>query len=241
MTDIPIIFDTETTGTDPEEDQIIEAAWLEIPPTPAEFHLVPNAKAFPHYHERFRPTIPIKFGAQATHHILCEDLVACRDPKELKIPKSVTMLIGHKIDFDWSMMGAPNIQRICTLALSQFLFPDKDSHTQSAMLYLVGRRQGKEARIRDLLRGAHAALDDIRNCSILLRFLLIEAAERGYAVGTWKEVHTLSELARIPTVMRFGKHIGMPINQVPAGYVRWYRGTEDQDPYYIEAFKRAGF
>lgn len=241
MTDKPLIFDTETTGTDPDEDQIIEAAWLEIPPTPAEFHLVPNAKAFPHYLERFRPTIPIKYGAQATHHILCEDLIDCRDPKQLKLPKGVSYLIGHKVDFDWQMMGEPNIPRICTLALSRFLFPEKDSHTQSAMLYMVGRRQGKEARIRELLKGAHAALDDIRNCSILLRFLLIEAANRGHAVGTWQEVHTLSDLARIPTIMGFGKHKGEPIRQVAPSWVRWYRSQAETDPYYLEAFKRAGF
>lgn len=236
-----IIFDTETSGTDPEEDQIIEAAWLELPDSPADFHAVPNAKAFPHYHERFRPTIPIKFGAQATHHILCEDLIGCRDSKEFKIPKSVTFLIGHKIDFDAEMAGAMKIDRICTLALSRFLFPDKDSHTQSAMLYLIGRRQGKEARIRDLLRGAHAALDDVRNCSILLRFLLIEAANKGHAVGTWGEVHALSELARIPTVMGFGKHKGEPIANVPYSYIKWYRGQAETDPHYLEAFKRQGF
>ncbi len=236
-----ILFDTETTGTDPEVDQIIEAAWLELPDTPAEFHAVPNAKAFPHYHERFRPTIPIKFGAQATHHILCEDLVGCVDPSQFKIPKSVKYLVGHKIDFDWEMAGKPNIKRICSLALSRFLFADKDSHTLSAMLYMVGRRQGKEARIRDLLRGAHAALDDVRNNSILLRFLLVEAANKGHAVGTWEEVHTLSELARIPTVMGFSMHKGLPIRDVPSGWVRWYQKQEETDPYYIEAFKRAGF
>jgi exodeoxyribonuclease X len=236
-----IIFDTETSGVDPEVDQVIEAAWLELPDTPADFHAVPNAKAFPYFHERFRPTVPISLGAQATHHILCEDLIGCRDPSELKIPKSVTYLIGHNVDFDWRMVKEPKIPRICTLAMSRFLFPEKDSHTQSAMLYLIGRRNGKEARIRDLLRGAHAALDDVRNCSILLRFLLLEAANKGHAVGTWAEVHAFSENARIPTVMRFGKHIGTPISQVPSGYVRWYRGSEDQDPYYLEAFKRAGF
>jgi len=236
-----IIFDTETSGTDPEEDQIIEAAWLELPDTPAEFHAVPNAKAFPHYHERFRPTIPIKFGAQATHHILCEDLVGCRDSREFKIPKSVTLLIGHKIDFDAEMAGAMKTPRICTLALSRFLFPDKDSHTQSAMLYLIGRRQGKESRIRDLLRGAHAALDDVRNCSILLRFLLIEAENKGYPVGTWDLVRALSDHARVPTVMGFSKHKGMAIRDVPSGWVRWYRSQDETDPYYIEAFKRAGF
>lgn len=236
-----ILFDTETTGVDHEVDQIIEAAWLELPTTPAEFHAVPNAKAFPFYHERFRPTVPIGLGAQAVHHILCEDLIGCLDPSEFKIPKSVDYLVGHNIDFDWRMAGEPKIDRICTLAMSRYLFADKDSHTQSAMLYLIGRRSGKEARIRDLLRGAHAALDDVRNCSILLRFLLTEAANKGHAVSTWEEVHAFSEMARIPTVMGFGKHKGEPIANVPYSYIKWYRGQAETDPYYLEAFKRQGF
>jgi exodeoxyribonuclease X len=236
-----ILFDTETTGTDPEVDQIIEAAWLELPPTPGEFHDVPNAKAFPFYHQRFKPSCSIGLGAQAVHHILHQDLAGCPDSKTFKIPKTVDFMVGHKIYFDHLMAGEPKVDLICTLAMSRYLFPDKDSHTQSAMLYLIGRRSAKESRIRDLLRGAHAALDDVRNCSILLRFLLTEAATRGIPVGTWDEVHKLSEIARIPTVMGFGKHKGDAIQDVPSSYVRWYRGQAETDPYYLEAFKRAGF
>lgn len=236
-----ILFDTETTGVDPAVDQIIEAAWLEMPPTPAEVHLTPNAKAFPFYHERFNPTIPIGLGAQAVHHILKGDLGGCLEPDQFSIPHDVDYLIGHNIDFDWRMAGEPLIHRICTLAISRYLFPEQDSHTQSAMLYMVGRLSGKEARIRELLRGAHAALDDVRNCSILLRFLLAQAAEKGHAVNTWQEVHALSNIARIPTVMGFGKHKGDPIESVPASYVKWYRGQAETDPYYLAAFNRAGF
>jgi exodeoxyribonuclease X len=236
-----ILFDTETTGVDPAVDQIIEAAWLEMPATPAEVHLTPNAKAFPFYHERFNPTIPIGLGAQAVHHILKEDLAGCLAPDQFRIPHDVDYMIGHNVDFDHRMAKEPDVKRICTLAMSRFLFPDESSHTQSAMLYLIGRRQGKESRIRDLLRGAHAALDDVRNCSILLRFLLIEASQKGYPVGTWEEVHAFSEMARIPSVMGFGKHKGEPIRSVPRSYISWYRSQAETDPYYLTAFKNAGF
>lgn len=95
--------------------------------------------------------------------------------------------------------------------------------------------------MRERLRNAHAALDDVRNCAILLKFLLVHAAKAGHVVSTWEEVHAVSELARIPTVMGFGKHKGTPIAQVEPSYVRWYRGQAETDPYYLEAFKRAGF
>ena len=237
----PIIFDTETTGVDHTVDQIIEAAWLQLPATPAEFVSIRSPEEFPHYLERFRPSVPIALGAQATHHIICTDLVDCRDSEEFALPPGLQLIIGHNIDFDWRMAGEPHMTRICTLAMSRFLFPDKDSHTQSAMLYLIGRRYSREAWARDLLKNAHAALDDVRNCAILLRFLLKEAGEQGHAVSTWEEVHAFSEMARLPTVMGFGKHKGTPIGQVDPGYVRWYRSQTETDPYYLAAFKKAGF
>lgn len=237
---IPYIFDTETTGIDPTNDQIIEAAWLELPETPALF-VEQDPKDLPHYCERFRATVPINLGAQAVHHIIASDLARCRESSKFDLPDDAGYLIGHNIDFDWRMSGEPGVKRICTLAISRFLFPTKDSHTQSAMLYLMARRGNWEDAARQMLRNAHAALDDVRNCSRVLTFLLQEAVVQGYPVSTWEEVHQLSETARIPTVMGFGKHKGTPIAQVDPGYVRWYRKQTETDPHYLEAFRRAGF
>lgn len=171
--------------------------------------------------------------------IICQDLVGCRDSKEFALPASPLLMIGHNVDFDWRMAGEnPDIKRICTLALSRFLFPDKDSHTQSAMMYLIARRNGREAQARELLRNAHAALDDVRNCAIVLRFLLEVAMDAGHATDTWEEVHALSEKARIPTVMPYGKHKGTPINQVPNDYKAWLLRQPDVDPYLVQALRQ---
>lgn len=233
----PIIFDTETTGTDHQTDQIIEAAWLELPERPYQFAALQPVE-LPHYHERFKPSVPISLGAQAVHHIICQDLVGCRESKEFALPAGPLLMIGHNVDFDWRMAGEnPEIKRICTLALSRFLFPDKDSHTQSAMMYLIARRNGREAQARELLRNAHAALDDVRNCAIVLRFLLQVAMDAGHAADTWDDVHALSEKARIPTVMPYGKHKGTPINQVPGDYKAWLLRQPDVDPYLAQALR----
>lgn len=239
----PIIFDVETSGTDPEKDQIIEEAYIELPDTPAAFIATRNRMQFPHHHQRYRATVPINIGAQAVHHIICSDLIGCPDADGYQPPMHFDLWIGHNIDFDWRMAGEPEVKRIDTLALSRFLFPQLDSHTQSAMLYYIGRRNGKEDTVRDLLRNAHAALDDVRNCSILLRFLLQQAAEKGHDVEDWEDVLALSDLARIPTIMGFGKHKGTPIvrGQLDPGYVSWYRRQDETDPYYLAAFIKAGF
>lgn len=233
----PYIFDTETTGTDHEKDQIIEAAWLEMPERP---HML-NGSDDLSYCQRFKPSVVISYGAQAVHNIITSDLVGCPDSSEFALPENAGYLIGHNIDFDWRFAGEPKVKRICTLAISRFLFPDEGSHTQSAMLYKLARRSSREDVMRERLKNAHAALDDVRNCKILLMFLLEQAMDAGHACDTWEEVHTLSETARIPTVMGFGKHKGQPISKVDAGYVRWYRSQAETDPFYLEAFKRAGF
>lgn len=234
-----LIFDTETTGTDHEKDQVIEAAWLQMPERP---HMLRNSED-PSMCQRFKPSVPISYGAQAVHNIITADLAGCPDSSEFALPDDVDYLIGHNVDFDWRFAGEPSIKRICTLAISRFLFPEEGSHTQSAMLYKLARRTSREAAMRERLKNAHAALDDVRNNKILLMFLLETAMDAGHACDTWEEVHALSETARIPTVMGFGKHKGTAIERgkLDPGYVRWYRGQADTDPFYMEAFKRAGF
>jgi DNA polymerase III, epsilon subunit and related 3''-5'' exonucleases len=239
-----VILDTETTGTDHENDQIIELAHILMPGTPQGLIEIKAAEEMPFYHERFLPSVAIKLGAQAVHNILLGDLNDCAPSESIDIAAhNIDILIGHNIDFDWRMLGQPDIPRICTLALSRFMFPEVDSHTQSAMLYMIAREYGAEERMRAMLKDAHAALDDVRNCSVLLRYLLRHAAKSGHNVASWEAVHALSEIARIPTIMGFGKHKGTAIEpgQLDASYVQWYRRQAETDPYYIEAFKRAGF
>lgn len=237
------ILDTETTGTDHEEDQVIELAHITLPASPAEF-MGSDVLELQHYHERFMPDVEIKLGAQAVHNIVLSDLEDCQPSSNLWIEEhGIDLMIGHNIDFDWRMLGEPEVARICTLAISRFLFPETDSHTQSAMLYMIARRQGREADMRERLKNAHAALDDIRNCAVLLKFLLREAAKAGHDVSSWQAVYELSQTARIPTVMGFGKHKGTKIElgQLDPSYVQWYRRQAETDSYYLEAFKRAGF
>ena len=56
--------------------------------------------------------------------------------------------------------------------------------------------------------------------------------------GSWEDSWGRSEIARIPTVMTFGKHKGVPIKDLPADYKRWLLGQPELDPYLIKALKR---
>jgi exodeoxyribonuclease X len=218
-----IIFDTETTGiVDPE---IIEAAWIE----PMFFKYLTYDKIVDSFLGRYKPSKSISLSAMSVHHIMDEDLVECPPSSTFNLPDDIDYLIGHNVDFDWSAAGKPVVNRICTLALSRHLWPELDSHSQSAMLYFLERESA-----RDGLRGkAHSALHDVKNCLIILSHIVGKLG----GVESWEELWKHSEIARIPTIMPFGKHKGAPIKEIPHDYKRWLLNQPDIDQYLLKALQ----
>ena len=211
-----LILDTETTGID--EPQPVEIAWLRVE-GPSELKIEQM------FCSRYKPSKPISLGAMATHHIMDEDLVHCAPPDTFRLPDGIEYLIGHNVDFDWQAIGKPEVKRIDTLAFSRKLWPTADSHSQGAMLYLLERKTA-----RSYLRGSHSAQVDAYNCFRLLRRILDKLRPM-----TWEALWLLSEDARVPDVMPFGKHKGTLIADVPADYKRWLLGQPDVDPYLRKA------
>jgi len=218
-----IIADTETTGI--EDSEVIELAFIDLD---EKLQLSPA----PIFHQFYTPAKPITLGALAAHHILPSKLVGYPASINAKLPDNTAYIIGHNIDFDWKVLGSPNVRRICTLALARRAWPDLDSYTQSALMYHI---HGATEQTRDRLSEAHSAAADILFCHDILK-----------AVCTILDIHNIEQLyaasedARIPTKMPFGKHKGEPIADVPRNYVLWYRRQENPDPFLLEAFKRAG-
>jgi exodeoxyribonuclease X len=138
--------------------------------------------------------------------------------------------------FDFAVSGSvpavdePQIRRTCVMALSWSFFPGLDSYSQSVVLYHLARDRAREP-----LKNAHSAMADVQNCLIILPHILLRMLPEESA--TWEGIWRRSELARIPTVMTFGKHKGMPIKDVPADYKRWLLGQPELDPYLIKALR----
>ena len=213
-----IIFDTETTGK--TDAVLIEAAWLELN------SLNPFETSNP-FNQRYNPKKPIELGALATHHILDEELKDCPDYTEFSLPNATEYIIGHNVDYDWNIIGQPNIKRICTLALSRRLWPELDSHSQSAMLYFVDRHNAREK-----LKNAHSALADVENCAFILEKIVTKLG-----VTTIEELWTISEQARIPSHMTFGKHKGVAIADIPRDYKTWLLNQDNVDAYLRKALE----
>ena len=222
---IGVVFDTETTGfSDPT--RIVEAAYIGLDSTFGQLG---------EFVSRYNPGRPIDLGAKATHHILESELVDCPSSDTFMLPPNAQYLIGHNIDYDWSAIGKPEfnlegapIRRICTLALAREHLPDLDSHNQSAMLYHI---LGDSA--RPLLKEAHSALQDVQNCLILVDYFLNKLRIQGLD-HLWE----LSEQARIPKKMTWGKHDGTAIEALPRDYKNWLLRQEWLDekwPYHRKA------
>ena len=224
-----VILDTETTGTG-DEDKVIEFAVTEIMVAPIPLLEAGQVTARSY---RYSSDRQISLGAMATHHIIEEDLQGFPpfigwDPAA----EGIEYIVGHNIDFDWRMLGKPNVRRICTLALARSLWPEVDSHSLGAMVYhlMIDKRQA-----RDLVKGAHSAAADISMITqVLLPEIQIKVHPRG---ATWPELWEISESARIPKVMPFGKHKGVPLGDVPSDYKRWLLNQPDVDPYLAKALR----
>lgn len=220
-----ILIDTETTGiTDPVA---VEIAWLER-------EGIHNADILRKFHQRYNPGKPIELGAMATHHIMNEDVTHCPPTSDFKLPEGTEYIIGHNVDYDWKAIGSPDVRRICTLALSRHLFPNLDSHTQSAMVYHFKGRDAKP-----MLDGSHSAIIDVRNCHVVLQYLIDRMHnELGWftaATSSWSDLWDISEWARVPTTMQFGKHKGELISEIPKSYKEWLLRQPDVDPYLVKA------
>ena len=216
-----IILDTETTGLI-EPIEAIEVAWQEV--VFEEQHVDKTTKCFL---QRFKPSKPIEFGALATSHILLSELLDCEPSSSFKLPEDTEFLIGHNIDYDWKVLGKPNVKRICTKAMATYLIKNIDSYSQGALIYCI---LGDVA--KPLLKEAHNVKDDIDNCFILFDYLLSLIEED---VSTIELLWEFSERCRIPTVMPFGKHKGELIKEIPSGYKQWLRNQPDVDEYLLKA------
>jgi exodeoxyribonuclease X len=207
-----LIFDTETTGKN--NPVIIEAAWLKL-------ESISPFKTSDSFNQRYNPEKPIDLGALATHHILDEELIDCPLASSFKLPEDAEYLIGHNIDYDWNVIGQPNIKRICTLALARKAWPQLDSHNQSALLYYLDRTNA-----RAKLKNAHSALADVNICSTILKSLC-----EVFNISSVENLYEVSEISRTPTHMPFGKYKGTSIINIPKDYKSWLLSQDNLDAY----------
>lgn len=185
------------------------------------------------FDEFFSCPEPISFGAMAVHHILESDIASKPSYDTFRLPNGFDYIIGHNINYDIEAIKkcgsyVPS-KSICTLALARFAWPELETHTLSALFYFLAT---DKADARDRLRSAHNAKYDIWFTYIVLKNICLKLG-----IKDMQSLYLLSEQARMPTEMPFGKHKGIPLKQVPKDYIRWLLGSAEIDPYLRKALE----
>lgn len=216
------VVDVESTGT-VEPIEPVEVAWLKLG-DPVDLVVTEN------YCERFKPSKAIELGALATHHIIPADLADCQPSSAFKLPEDCTVILGHQVDYDHKVIGSPKVRRIDTLAMARKVWPTLDSHKLGAVLYHIRDPEGARAMLKD----SHSALQDCRNCLVVLRAI----CEIVGPFTTWQAMWEYSEEARVPETFYFGKHKNEKIADTPRDYREWCLRQPDFDPYVLKAIKR---
>ena len=213
-----VIFDTEVNGLEAKE--VVELAYCQADLIDGKFT---RGNIFS---DRYKPSKPFEAGAVAIHHIIAEDVEKSDPSSEAKIP-DCEVIIAHNVDFDAEVVNNTTAKRICTLALCRHLWPQFKSHSLSCVFLEL---RGISFSTVSIIEEAHSAGTDV---FILTRVLetIIEQTE----VKSMDQLYELSEKARIPEHMPFGKHKGEPIADIPTSYVQWLLKQTDVDPYLRKA------
>lgn len=201
----PIYYDTETTGTRPEEDRIIEiAAYDSI--RKREFTMLVN------------PGIPIPEEATNIHGI-SDDMVK-NAPSFQEVGAAFIefcgdngVLIAHNNDnFDRHFLAKeaerhgftfPDWPMIDTLKWARKYRPDLPRHSLQFLRQIYNIPENR----------AHRALDDV----IVLHQVFSQMIDD-------LDIETVLDLMQGGTsddTMPFGKHQGKPLSEVPADYIKW--------------------
>lgn len=205
----PIYYDTETTGTRPEKDRIVEIAAYD----PV------NNKSFT---QLVQPGLAIPEEVIAIHGITNEMVADAPNFEKagrafIEFCADDCVLIAHNNDsFDRHFLlhegkrhqiQMPNWPMIDTLKWARKYRPDLPRHSLQFLRQIYGIAENT----------AHRALDDVlvlhQLFSIMIDDLPLE-----------KVLELLGDASEVlPEVMPFGKHQGKPFNEIPPKYLSWLK------------------
>lgn len=215
--------------------EVIECAWLRLLLAQDMFEETPDkipfVLSFSSWTERYKPSIPLSMGSIAIHNILPSELEDCQPSSSFNLPLDCEYLIGHSISFDHEAIGRPPVKLICTHAISQWLWPDTDGHSQAALIYRIC---GAVPETRAMLKGAHNALADVYLNFRILQHILQQKPE----ITTWSKLWEFSEECRIPRTCPHKKYEGVLLEDLDVGYIHWCLRQDFIDQYFRKGLER---
>jgi exodeoxyribonuclease X len=228
-----IYADTETSGLKPPIG-ICECAYIEFNPD--------DLLEMDRQHSLIDPELPISASASGIHRIT-DDMVEDKPTMEewfgsvLNNPFAghKLLFVAHNAQFDFPLMDqyldAEEVIVLCTLKLAKHIYPDAENHKLATLKFMFGLgTKGAQS---------HGAMADVEDGMDLLRKMVKDTGK------TIAELLDLQDMPRLLETMPFGKHKGIPIKDVPRGWVRWYMDQPETTEYkkdfdLVHSFKHYG-
>lgn len=218
-----LVIDTETTGTDPAKDQVVELGFA-VTDLGAIGSMQSDAYLC-------KPTVPISPEASAVHHLIDDDL-EYEEPLEAtlsflrEMPRwtEAVAYVAHNAPFDRSFLPMLDDKPwLDTYRMAQRYLPELSKHSNQFLRYALKLDVQREV-------PAHRAEGDCIATAALLRYLLAGPAKADFerlGVAGFA-AHVDSPL--VLQVCRFGKYAGKKWSDVPFDYLSWILRQPDFDP-----------
>ncbi len=224
-----VVFDLETTSTDPATAKIIEIGAVKVVVKTGEIEDGMSTLVLPEGLQEVPPE------ASAVNHITIKDLRdggrTYRQAAEMfrDFCKDVCVLAAHNMKYDATVLQtqwgkaekADEYMRkhICTMRLAQHLLPDLPSYSLQALRYRMLIDTESPHR-RDRCQ-AHTAVDDALVAGKLLSVLVAKTVQQGNRINNLTDLVNLSWAPLNIATMPFGKHKGAKLTEVPDQYFDW--------------------
>lgn len=198
-----LLIDTETTGL--KDPQVIEVSGI---------YLNDDLTLNSEFSVRYKPTKDIELQAMIKHGITEEDLINEKE-YDFKLPENIKYLIGHNVDFDWLMIGKPEVKLIDTMSMARSIWPEAQMSLEYLTYYLT--EKSKYKKLIELIReNLHSSIFDCK-----LTFNLLKKIIENTNADNIEKLYELSERSRIIDKMPYGKHKNVLLTEVPIEYLLW--------------------
>lgn len=210
LPDVMIVADVETTGVSPDS-KIVEVSLVEVDKDLEVVHALSS---------HINPGIHIPASASAIHHIT--DSMVADAPTETQffsrlagLKAKPVIFVAHNAAFDWQFLSPyfhPESVILDTLRLARHVFPAPDvveNHKLQTLRYTFNLDAGR----------AHSADGDTLTLVSLIKLI---AQEHNLSV---EEMVELAARRLAIKSLPFGKHAGVPLEDLPKDYVRWALGN----------------
>ena len=217
------IVDTETSGLDPADSEL-----LEIGAVLSDW----RGKIIDRFETLVKPTKPLTADNSAIHGLIDEDFAKAKTIDSASyqflwwLPDD-TIIVTHHLEFDRGFLPwIADRQGLCSKRLASHLCPDSPSSKNQVLRYWF-KDVARDPHIR-ALGDTHRAIADATVTATILPHLI----DIYLAQGGEDDIDALIAFAESPYLIKhmwLGKHYGKPIAEIDKSYLVWALQTIDLD------------